>query len=62
MNIDMQVQVSALIERISPQDMPFLAAAILDAWCAKTGASQESIGAFVSRMIERMVATKPAMC
>jgi hypothetical protein len=52
MIIGLQVQVSALIERLSPQDMPVVAAAILDAWCAKTGASHDSIGAFVSHMIE----------
>jgi hypothetical protein len=52
MNIGMQVQVSALVECLSPQDMPRVAAAILDAWCAKSGASQESITDFVSCMVE----------
>jgi hypothetical protein len=52
MDNHVRVETMALIERLSPKEMPVVAAAILDAWCAKTGASHERIGAFVSRMIE----------
>ena len=52
MNTHLRIEATALIERLSAKDMPIVAAAVLDAWCARTGASHQSIGAFVSRMIE----------
>jgi hypothetical protein len=45
------VEAISLVERMSPDDMPAVTAAILDAWCAKTEASHDSVAVFVGRMI-----------
>jgi hypothetical protein len=52
MNAAVQVEAHSLIEKMSDDDMPAIAAVILEAWCSRCGATRESIVAFMGRMIQ----------
>jgi hypothetical protein len=52
MNTATRVEMSALVERLSSEDMPAAAGVILAAWCARNGVSHDSISTFVGRTID----------
>jgi hypothetical protein len=52
MNVARRVEMSSLIERLSSDDMPVVAVAILAAWCARPGVNHDRIGALVRLTID----------